>query len=72
VTREGFEAQNDKLGALMVGSPEEIAAKIRRHGEALGGIDRFTFQMDNAGLSHTQVMDAIELIGNEVIPVANA
>ena len=72
VTREGFEAQNDELGALMVGSPEEIAAKIRRHSEALGGIDRFTFQMDNAGLSHTQVMDAIELIGNEVIPVVNA
>lgn len=72
VTRERFEAQNDELGALMVGGPEEIAAKIRRHSEALGGIDRFTFQMDNAGLSHAQVMDAIELIGNEVIPMVNA
>ena len=72
VTRERFEAQNDELGALMVGSPDEIAAKIRRHSYALGGIDRFTFQMDNAGLSHAQVMDAIELIGNEVIPMVNA
>jgi alkanesulfonate monooxygenase SsuD/methylene tetrahydromethanopterin reductase-like flavin-dependent oxidoreductase (luciferase family) len=56
------------LGALLVGGPEEVAEKILRHSEALGGISRFTFQMDNAGLSHEKLMRAIELIGENVAP----
>lgn len=71
VTRERFDAQNGPTGALVVGSPEEVAEKIRRHSEALGGISRFSFQMDNGGLSHQQLLRAIELIGNEVIPAVN-
>lgn len=70
VTRAGFDAQNDDLGALVVGSPEEVAAKILRHSEALGGISRFTFQMD-AGLPHEKLMKAIELIGEHVSPLVN-
>lgn len=70
VTRAGFDAQNDDLGALVVGSPEEVAAKILRHSEALGGISRFTFQMD-AGLPHEKLMKAIELIGTRVSPLVN-
>ena len=35
------------------------------------GISRFTFQMDNTGLSHEQLLRAIELIGKEVIPRVN-
>lgn len=69
VTRGAFDAQNGPLGALVVGSPEEVAAKIQRHSEALGGISRFTFQMDNAGLSHDKLMQAIELIGERVSPL---
>jgi hypothetical protein len=38
----------------------------------LGGISRFSFQMDNAGLSHQELKDAIELIGKEVGPMVNA
>lgn len=68
VTRNHFNAQTGPLGALVVGGPEEVAAKIVRHSEALGGIDRFSFQMDNANLSHEQLKKAIELIGKEVIP----
>ncbi len=68
VTRNHFNAQTGKLGALVVGGPEEVAEKILRHSEALGGIDRFSFQMDNANLSHAQLKNAIELIGKEVIP----
>ncbi len=68
VTRNHFNAQVGKLGALVVGSPAEVAEKIHRHSEALGGIDRFSFQMDNANLSHAQLKNAIELIGKEVIP----
>lgn len=68
VTREGFDAQSDENGALVVGDPESVVEKITRHAKALGGIDRFTFQMDNPLLTHDQLMNAIELIGNRVIP----
>jgi probable LLM family oxidoreductase len=62
VTRGQFDAQIGHFGAICVGSPEEIAAKIQRHSEALGGISRFTFQMD-AGLPHEKLMQSIGLIG---------
>ena len=71
VTRSHFDAQTGPLGALVVGSPTEVAEKIVRHSEALGGISRFAFQMDNAGLSHAQLKYAIELIGKEVMPIVN-
>ncbi|SMD45410.1 probable oxidoreductase, LLM family [Aquiflexum balticum DSM 16537] len=71
VTRGRFEAQRSPNGAYVIGNPEEVAAKIIRHSESLGGISRFTFQMDNAGLSHSQLLEAIELIGTEVAPLVN-
>jgi probable LLM family oxidoreductase len=70
VTPDRFHAQNGPTGALLVGSPEEVATKIRRHSEALGGVSRFTFQMD-AGLSHRQLLSAIELLGTKVKPLVN-
>ena len=69
VTKDKFDGLIDDQGVLVVGDPERIAEKILRHSEALGGISRFTFQMDNAGLTHTQLMSAIELIGSKVIPL---
>jgi probable LLM family oxidoreductase len=71
VTKAGFESQRGPLGAFLVGSPEEVAAKIIRHSNALGGITRLSFQMDNAGLSHKKLMHAIELIGKKVKPLVN-
>ena len=71
VTLERFKVQNGPLGALMIGSTEEIAEKILRHSEALGGISRFTFQMDNAELSHKQLLKSIELIGKKIKPIIN-
>jgi alkanesulfonate monooxygenase SsuD/methylene tetrahydromethanopterin reductase-like flavin-dependent oxidoreductase (luciferase family) len=71
VTRQGFMAQAGPRGALIVGGPEDVAAKIRRHSEALGGITRLSFQMDNAGLSHEKLMRSIELIGAKVMPGVN-
>ena len=68
VTRGHFEAQNSKRGAYLVGDSDEVAEKILRHSESLGGIARFTFQLDNAGLSHQQLSETIALIGEEVIP----
>lgn len=69
MTRGQFEAQLGPQGALLVGSPEEVAAKIIRHGEALGGITRVTFQLDVATLPHAKILQAIELIGQQVAPV---
>ncbi len=72
VTKSHFDAQNGPRGALLIGGPEEVAEKILRHSEALGGISRLTFQMDNASLSHEKLMRSIELIGQKVMPLVNA
>jgi len=69
ITRAQFEAQLTPNGALLVGSPDEVVAKIVRHSEALGGISRLTFMMNGSSLSHPNLMSAIELIGNRVAPV---
>ncbi|RYJ42815.1 Atu2307/SP_0267 family LLM class monooxygenase [Flavobacterium beibuense] len=69
VTRAGFDAMTAPQGVLVVGGPEQVAEKLIRHSKALGGVDRFTFQMDNAGLSHGQLLESIGLIGSEVIPL---
>lgn len=69
VTRPQFNQLIGPQGVLVVGGPEQIAEKLLRHSESLGGVDRFTFQMDNAGLTHQQLMRSIELIGDQVIPL---
>lgn len=71
VTRSHFDSQTGKFGAIVVGEAEEVAEKILRHSESLGGISRFSFQMD-VGLSHLELCKAIELIGTKVIPLINA
>jgi probable LLM family oxidoreductase len=68
VTRAGFDAQRGPHGALLIGHPEEVAEKILRHSEALGGISRLTFQMNAASLPHAKLMRAIEAIGARVAP----
>jgi probable LLM family oxidoreductase len=68
VTRAGFDAQRGPHGALLIGSPDEVAEKIMRHSEALGGISRITFQMNAASLPHGKLMHAIEMIGSRVAP----
>lgn len=72
VTRPHFDSLIAPTGVLVVGGPERVAEKLLRHSEALGGVDRFTFQMDNAGLTHKQLMRSIELIGEKVIPMVNS
>jgi probable LLM family oxidoreductase len=71
MTRGRFEAQRGATGALLVGSAEEVAEKIIRHTDALGGASRFTFQMDSAELPHEKLMQSIELIGKRVMPLVN-
>ena len=69
VTMERFEQQIGELGAYVIGSPEEVAEKLVRHSNALGGISRFTFQIDNAGLTHEDLMETYTLIGEKVKPL---
>jgi len=67
-TRAHFDAQLTPDGALLIGTPEEIVAKVIRHSEALGGISRITFMMNAATLPHEKLMNAIELLGSRVAP----
>ncbi|MEX2154929.1 MAG: LLM class flavin-dependent oxidoreductase, partial [Gemmatimonadaceae bacterium] len=68
VTRADFDAQRGTYGALLIGSPDEVAEKIIRHSDALGGVSRFTFQMNAASLPHAKLMRAIEMLGTRVAP----
>jgi probable LLM family oxidoreductase len=67
-TRSGFDAQRGPDGALLIGEPGEVAEKILRHSEALGGISRITFQMNASSLPHAKLMKAIEAIGTHIAP----
>ncbi len=69
VTMDRFEQQIGDLGAYVIGGPEEVAEKLVRHSEALGGLTRFTFQIDNAGLTHEDLMETYTLIGEKVKPL---
>ena len=69
VTLERFQHQIDDLGAYAVGGPEEVAEKLVRHSKALGGVSRFTFQIDNAGLTHEDLIETYTLIGEKVKPL---
>lgn len=67
-TRDQFDALLGPTGALHVGDPQTVAEKVLRTSEALGGIDRFSFQMSVASLPHDPLMRAIELLGTQVAP----
>lgn len=71
VNFERFAAQNTKTGALMVGDAEEVAEKIIGYSNALGGIDRLTFQLDNANLTHQQLKETMQIIAEKVKPLVN-
>jgi len=72
VTRAAFDAQRGPQGALLIGSADEVAEKILRHSEALGGISRITFQMNASSLPHEKLMRAIEAVGSRVAPALRA
>lgn len=68
-TKESFHAQNSvPLGALLVGSPEDVVKKIKHHSEALGGVSKITFQMD-VGISHEKLKKAYQLLAERVKPM---
>ena len=69
MTRPQFDANLTPKGAWLLGEPEEVAEKILRHSEALGGITRVTFQMNAASVPHAKLMHATELLGARIAPI---
>ena len=69
-TREKFEAERGPLGANLVGTPEDVAAKIVYEHE-LFGLDRFLIQLSVGTLPHEKVLHAIELFGTKVAPIVH-
>ena len=69
ITRQSFEAARGENGALLVGSPAQVADKLARFSRELGGLSRVTLQMDVGLLSHENFLRGIELLGQEVAPV---
>jgi len=67
-TREQFEAERGPRGANLIGSPDEIAAKILYEHE-LFGLDRFLIQMSVGTLPRETVLRSIELFGSKVAPI---
>ena len=67
MTREQFEAGRSPRGALLVGSPEQVAEKILFEHELFGN-ERFMAQISVGTTEHGRVMRAIELFGTDVAP----
>jgi probable LLM family oxidoreductase len=67
-TRESYDAQRAPRGALLIGDPEEVAAKIIFEHQ-LFGMDRFLLQLSVGTMPHDKVLHAIELFGTKVAPV---
>ncbi len=70
-TRDKFQAGMSPYGALYMGSSEEVTDKIIQTIEMFG-LTRFVAHIDVGGPTHDQLMETIELYGNEVIPAVKA
>lgn len=66
-SRAEFDAMCMPEGALYVGSPETVAAKIVLLKKNLG-VDRFDLKYSNGTLPHAAMMRSIELMGTAVAP----
>jgi probable LLM family oxidoreductase len=66
-TRDQFEREAGPDGALCVGSPDTVAAKIVKTARLLG-LSRFNLKYSNGTLPHDTLMKSIELIGTVVAP----
>jgi len=71
VSRAQFEHEAGPDGALCVGSPETVAAKIVRTAKALS-LARFNLKYSAGTLPHAQLMRSLELLGTKVAPLVRA
>jgi putative FMN-dependent luciferase-like monooxygenase len=58
-----------EMTPLSVGSPQEVIDKTLTFRESFGDYQRQLFLMDHAGLPLGKVLDQLELLGGEVVPV---
>ena len=72
VDRAAFEAGIRPGQALMIGSSQEVAAKILDAHQILGGIDRFFGQVDWGGLPRSLVEASIQRFATEIAPAVRA
>lgn len=70
-TRAQFDREAGPDGALCVGSPGTVAAKITQTVKALG-LSRFDMKYSAGTLPHTSLMTSIELFGTQVMPAVRA
>lgn len=68
MSRAQFDAQTGPEGALFVGAPETVAAKIVDVAGALG-IVRFDMKYSNGSMPHSRLLRSIELYGTVVLPL---
>jgi len=66
-SRAHFEREAGPDGALCVGSPETVAAKIAKTVKQLK-LTRFDMKYSNGTLPHDKLMTSIELFGTKVMP----
>jgi probable LLM family oxidoreductase len=66
--RAAFDAQTSPNAGLVVGSPQEVIEKLLAYHEVYG-LDRALIQVGFGGMPQKDVLEAIELLGNEVAPV---
>ena len=71
LTRQAFEQMAGPNGALCVGSPDTVAAKIIRAAKALG-LSRFDLKYSAGTLPHELMMKSIELYAIKVAPQVRA
>jgi alkanesulfonate monooxygenase SsuD/methylene tetrahydromethanopterin reductase-like flavin-dependent oxidoreductase (luciferase family) len=67
MSREQYEEMISPHGALLVGSPQQVAEKMLYEYE-LFGHSRFLGQITVGTMPHEKVMKAIELFGTKVVP----
>jgi len=67
VTRAHFEREAGPEGALCVGAPVTVAAKIAKTVRTLG-LSRFDLKYSSGTLPHELLMTSIELFGTAVAP----
>lgn len=67
MTRAQFEVAAGPNGALAVGSPETVAAKVVRSVTGLGAV-RYSMKYSHGTLPHPLLMRSIELFATEVAP----
>ena len=71
LARGDYDAMLDVHGALVVGSPQDVAEKILFQHDIFEH-DRFMIQFTVGAMPHDKIMRSIELFGTEVAPLVHA